>query len=351
MDSSVKPDIVKPKDTVPDLALREEGESQYYFTHDPWVGEMLQQVENLLRETARSENPMMDSIGRHMLLGYAKRLRPIFVLLSQKLFIDDLLPGTIDCAAAAELIHCASLFHDDVIDSSGTRKGKKSANMVWGNKSAVIMGDHFFVLAYTLIARHNDLDIINLFVNLCRYLSEGLMLEIKFTGDLNVSEQTHLEIIKLKTASFFKYVMRIGGHMAGADRSYRDALEGFGMNFGLAFQLSDDLIDLFADPRATGKPRGSDIKCGIYTIPVIHAMTSNREFTEKYLPVLERGEISHIEVDEISELLRSNGSIVYAQGLVKKHADIAYGYLEKLPQGRAASSFRGMLDYIVAREF
>ncbi|MCX6646453.1 MAG: polyprenyl synthetase family protein [bacterium] len=347
----MKPDIMESKDTVPNRSLKEEEKSQYYFTHDSLVGEMLQHVENLLSETVRSDNPMMDSIGRHMLFGYAKRLRPIFILLSQKLFVDELLPGTIDCAAAAELIHSASLFHDDVIDGSGTRKGKKSANSVWGNKSAVIMGDHFFVLAYTLISRQKDIRIIDFFVDLCRNLSEGLMQEITYTGDLQVSERTHLEIIKLKTASFFQFAMRIGGYLAGAESTYREKLEGFGLNFGLAFQLSDDLLDLFADPGATGKPRGSDIRGRIYTIPVIHALASNTKFTEKYLPVLEQGDISTGAIDEISNFLKSNGSLIYAQSLVKKHADIAYGYLEQLPDCQAALSFRSMLDNIVSREF
>lgn len=351
MDATVKPGIENTTEPGSDRSLQEKGNNRYYFEHDPWVGELVQHVENLLRETARSDNSLMESIGRHMLFGYAKRLRPIFVLLSQKLFLDDLLPGTVECAAAAELIHSASLFHDDVIDGSSRRKGRESANSRWGNKSAVIMGDHFFVLAYNLISRQKDLRVIDFFVDLCRSLSEGIMMEIKYTGDLGITEERHIDVSRLKTASFFESAMIIGGYLAGVSESDIENIEGFGLNFGLAFQLSDDLLDLFADPEATGKPRGSDIRGGIYTVPVINALATDDDFSGKFRTIIERGKITPDEIDEISGSLVSNGSLEYSQAMVKEYAELAYDYLEKLPTGRAASSFRGMLDNIVAREF
>jgi len=116
-----------------------------------------------------------------------------------------------------------------------------------------------------------------------------------------------------------------------------DALAGFGLNFGLAFQLMDDLLDLLSGPDITGKPRGSDLKSGIYTIPVIHALQTNPEFRAKFTPVLKSGLISQDHVDEIADALKSNGSIDYARLMVRKHSDIAFGYLDSLPRGRAVS--------------
>lgn len=351
MDASVKPDLLKSTEIVAEPLQQKVEQAEFYFQPDPWVRDLTEPVENLLTQVAHSDNPLMDTIGHHMLFGYAKRLRPIFILLAQSLLKEEILPATVNCAAAAELIHSASLFHDDVIDNSGTRKGKPSANSLWGNKSAVIMGDHFFVLAYTLISKQEDFKIINFYIDLCRRLAEGLMKEIKYTGNLNVTEGTHLDIIRLKTACFFQRAMAIGGYLGGSSKEEVKNLEEFGLNFGLAFQLSDDLLDLFADPKDTGKPRGSDIKGGIYTVPVIRALAENEEFNRDFRPILERGDITPDEIDEISASLKSNGAMSYAQSIVNDNADKAFEHLDKLPSGRASDSFRSMLNNIVSREF
>ena len=219
-------------------------------------------------------------------------------MLGQLLFGDELLDKAVDMAAAVELIHCASLFHDDVIDGAQYRKGNRAANAIWGNRSAVIMGDDFFVLAYTLIAGMRDHYLLDLLVKTCRTLAKGVILEIKHTGDISISEDIFMDTITRKTATFFADAARIGGYLAGAGSHEQDLLSRMGLNFGLAFQLSDDLLDLYADPGATGKPKGTDLSSGIFTIAVIHALETDQEFARNYSEMITCNELtkSHIEM-------------------------------------------------------
>jgi geranylgeranyl pyrophosphate synthase len=338
-------------DLIPGRLADKAGRSDFLFRPDPWINGMVASVENLLQSVVSTDSSQASPMGRHMLFGYAKRLRPIFVILSQHLFNDDIQPGTVECAAASELIHCASLFHDDVIDEADTRRGRKSANVLWGNKQAVIAGDHFFVLAYDLLIRLRDLQLLNLYVDMCRSIAEGIMAEIRHTNDFGVSEKTHLEIITRKTAVFFQTTALAGGYIGGATTEQSEYLAGFGLNFGLAFQLMDDLLDLLSDPSDTGKPRGSDLKSGIFTIPVIHALSNNPDFSSKYKPLLKPGMISQADVDEIARALKSNGAIDYTKSMVCRHSDIAFDYLDSLPQGRANNMFRDLLKAVISRKF
>jgi len=336
---------------LPERLARKAARTDYYFRPDPWVEQLVARVEGVLSETITSGNMMMDEIGRHMLFGYAKRLRPIFILLAQHLYKEETLERTVKCAAAAELIHCATLFHDDVIDQASTRKGKTSANSVWGNRSAVIVGDHFFVLAYRLLTDLRDFRIVELYIEMCRALANGILMEIGHTGNLDLTEELHFEIIRQKTAVFFETAAVVGGYYGGADAQQEKDLAGFGLNFGLAFQLSDDLLDLFSDPDATGKPRGMDLRSNIYTIPVIHALRTDSEFRRLFLKNIENCSITEDKVDEIAQYMKSNGIFEFARKQIEDHGKTALHHLEKLPESHARDTFQSLLDKIVNREY
>jgi heptaprenyl diphosphate synthase len=213
------------------------------------------------------------------------------------------------------------------------------------------MGDRFFVLAYTLLAGQGDFRILDNFVDTCRSLADGIMLEIKNTGNLDIDEKTHFDIITRKTAVFFQNVSVLGGYLSGVDGEMEDYLAGLGLNFGLAFQHSDDLLDLFADPDATGKPRGSDLSAGLYTTPVIYALRNNTDFSSRFLSILKDGEPGEKEIEEIADVLRTNGAFDYVKGLVNKYGLKALGYLDKLPDGRANQALRSLVTRIVDRNY
>lgn len=351
MNVPAQPDSIRQAEIAPERLLNRSARSDFYFRPDPWIASMSDRVERLLEKLVESDIPVMDVIGRHMLFGYAKRLRPVFVLLSQRLFSDELMDKTVECGAVCELIHCATLFHDDVIDGARLRKGRQAANTIWGNKSAVIMGDDFFVLAFTLLAQMGDVRLVRIFVDTCKALAEGVMLEIKHTQNINVTEEIHIDIITRKTAKFFKTAMIVGGYLGDADRRIETHLAGFGLNFGLAFQMSDDLLDLFADPDATGKPRGTDITAGIYTIPIIHALNNDREFEKKFTDDVRSERLDKDLIDEISLMLRYNGSFEYALGLVHEYGEKALTHLDSLPDGLASDAFRMLIHKIMDRKF
>ncbi len=351
MNTSAQPDALEPAGMIQSRVAERASRTDLYFKPDPWIAGLVGCVEELLEKVVASDIPLMETIGRHMLFGYAKRLRPTFVLLAQQLYRETVMESAVDCAAAAELIHCASLFHDDVIDSAKTRKGRRAANAVWGNKSAVIMGDHFFVLAYTLLAKQRDFRLMNIFIETCRSLSGGIMDEIRNTGNLEIDENTHSAIIEGKTADFFRNCCITGGYLAGAEEEDLENLAGFGLNFGLAFQHSDDLLDLFADQAATGKPRGSDLRAGIFTTSVIRALSSSPEFAETYRPILADGKLTSGRIEEIADALRRNGAFDYTRGLVDSYCERSLGYLEKLPGGRACEAFRAMVTLICERKY
>jgi geranylgeranyl pyrophosphate synthase len=351
MDAVQKIDISHSFEMASDRMAHRGARSDFYFRPEPWIEDLVSQVERKLKDVARSDIHLLDVIGQYMLFGYAKRLRPLFVMLGQLMFREEVMESAVDCASAAELIHCASLFHDDVIDEAGTRKGRRAANAVWGNKSAVIMGDHFFVLAYTLLSATRDIRLIDIFVETCRALAEGITLEIKYTNEMEITEEVHLDIIKRKTATFFANTALTGGYLAGASDKDQKMLYSMGENFGLAFQLSDDLLDIYADPAATGKPRGMDLSGGMYTTAVIHGLKTDLKFSKEFVSMVSKGTLGEKHIDEIAGMLKSTGSLDHTWGLIKKYCDKAYECLDKLPEGRANSAFRGLVEIIRGREY
>ncbi|HDS29507.1 MAG TPA: polyprenyl synthetase family protein [Firmicutes bacterium] len=351
MDAFAKIDSSSAVDSISARLANRTARSDYYFRPDSYVENLINRVEKVLEEMVASDIDSMETIGRHMLFGYAKRLRPTFILLTQQLFKEEILESTVECAAAAELIHCASLFHDDVIDSASTRKGKKSANAIWGNKSAVIMGDRFFVLAYILLAKQRDFRILDIFVDTCRSLADGIMLEMGNTGNMDIGEATHFEIITKKTANFFRNMSFVGGYLARTDEGNLEQLSNLGLNFGLAFQHSDDLLDLFADPDATGKPRGSDLMAGLFTTPIIYALATNPGFVDRFAPALRARSVGETEINQISAFLKENGAFDYVKGLVKFHGQKAMECLDRLPECRANDSLRNLVTRIVERDY
>jgi heptaprenyl diphosphate synthase len=177
------------------------------------------------------------------------------------------------------------------------------------------------------------------------------MLEIRHTGDNRITEDIHRRIITKKTATFFADTALIGGYMAGASREDQAVLREMGMNFGLAFQISDDLLDLYADPETTGKPRGTDISAGFYTTAVIHGLNCDPQFQKDFGSALLDDTLSTEIIDSIADALRANGSLDYCRGLILDYCGKARECLGKLPGGKANDEFRNLVEIIASREY
>ncbi len=229
-------------------------------------------VETKLNEEIRSDVRAAYAISGHTLSAGGKRLRPAAVLLSARSVKNAFPSQTVYASASAvELIHMASLIHDDVVDNTDERRGRPTANVIYGNQISVLVGDYLLAKSIYLAAREGVLEVIRIFSKVTVGLSEGEVLQITAQGDPNTSEETYFDIIKRKTAGFIAGCCEVGAVLSEASPVVRQALSDYGLSLGLAFQIADDLLDFLGDPKVTGKPRGSDLREGKMTLPLIAA--------------------------------------------------------------------------------
>ncbi|MDQ2800577.1 MAG: polyprenyl synthetase family protein, partial [Armatimonadota bacterium] len=239
---------------------------------DP-VGEDLAAIEALLQDEIRSDVRAAYAISGHTLSAGGKRLRPALVTLTAHAIGGPFPAATIYASAAsAELIHMASLIHDDVVDGASERRGRPTAGAAFGNQISVLVGDYLLAKSIYLAAREGNMDVIRVFSQVTVGLSEGEVLQITAKGDADTSEETYRKIIQKKTAGFIAGCCEIGAMLAGGSPAQIDALAAYGLNCGLAFQIADDLLDYLGDPRKTGKPQCSDLREGKMTLPLILAL-------------------------------------------------------------------------------
>ena len=242
--------------------------------------DLLQQdLERVEREISLESVASVDAvttIGRYLQAGGGKRLRPILVLLSARLAASfaegGIGDGAIRMAAVVEMIHTATLVHDDVIDTATTRRGRPSPNAIWGNHICVLAGDWLYMQAFQAALRERDFHVLDLLIGLTQMMVEGELLQLERIGKIDVSEADYMELVDRKTASLFSACARLGGLMGGADEALETKLSEFAWNLGIAFQLVDDVLDFTALEQVLGKPVGSDLREGKVTLPLIYAL-------------------------------------------------------------------------------
>src|SRR5579883_204905 len=231
----------------------------------------LEQVEREIAAESVASVAAITDINRYLEDGGGKRLRPALLLLSNRLF------GPInDCArhlaSVVEMIHTATLVHDDVIDLAQTRRGRPSPNVIWGNHSCVLAGDWLYMQAFQVALRERNFRVLDILISLTQMMVEGELLQLERIGCLDVSEADYMELIDRKTASLFSACSRLGSLTAGADETLETKLGDFGWNLGIAFQLVDDVLDFTAHESVLGKPVGNDLREGKVTLPLIYAL-------------------------------------------------------------------------------
>jgi octaprenyl-diphosphate synthase len=235
------------------------------------VAESLEQVESTMREQLASEEILVGLLGQHVLASGGKRLRPALVLLASEL-CGYTGPRRIQVAAAVELLHSATLLHDDVVDLAEVRRGQPSANAVWGNRRAVLVGDFLYARASSMIVEDGDLDILWIFSNTIRLLSEGELLQLERSFDPSVTEQHYYSVIQRKSAELLSAACAAGAILGGVTRAERRRVAEFGREMGLAFQLRDDALDYCASQDALGKTPCADVREGKVTLPLLLAL-------------------------------------------------------------------------------
>ncbi len=233
------------------------------------LSEKLHKVENLIQEKLRSEVNLIQKMTNHHLESGGKRLRALLTLESARLtgYKED--KRDINLAACVELIHSATLLHDDVIDESELRRGVKTTNSVWGNQSSILVGDYLLSRCFEMMVEDGDLEVLKLLSSTSSKIAQGEVLQLQHKGEADLLEETYIEIINLKTASLFSAATKTGACLSGSNEKEKKALESYGRNLGLAFQIADDALDFYAKEKLFGKEIGKDFFEGKVTLPMI----------------------------------------------------------------------------------
>ncbi len=309
----------------------------------------LDRVEEQLEAWSGSINPLTAEVSRYVLGKKGKRLRPALVLLASRLFEAE--PGEqVFLASLVELIHTASLIHDDIIDKADLRRGEESVHAKWGPNVTVLLGDHLYIksIGLALDSRHDR--IIHLVADVSARMIEGELDELAASGDLGITEERYLEIIDKKTAVLFAVCCRIGAILGRAPREDEDAMAEFGRAIGLGFQIVDDVLDFTADEGTLGKPVMSDLAEGRLTLPLIHALrVDGRPHRERISGLVGRREASAKDRAEVLEVLGASGSLDYAAALARRYAEGAVGILGRFPDSAPKRALAALARFIVDR--
>lgn len=317
----------------------------------PIEKELKEQI-SLISEVLRSQIPLVDSVVSYFLEKKGKMVRPIMVLLASKLAGNgEVTANSLHSAVAVELLHNASLMHDDVIDEADTRRGRGTVNYVWDNKVAVLIGDFFLSKALNQVNLTKNLDIQAELTQLSCDLSIGELEQLANARGNVLSEDAYFSVIKNKTASLFRTCMKLGALSVNASPETIASLSLFGEKLGLVFQIRDDIFDYF-DDKTIGKPTGNDIREGKVTLPLLYALINGvGEDNERMKAIIEKPEISPEEIQLLVKYAKESGGIDYAHATMMRIAYEAKQILNVFPESPAKNSFIAMVDYFIERRF
>lgn len=310
----------------------------------------MEAVNLLIRERMASRHaPRIPQVTAHLVEAGGKRLRPMLVLATADLCGYDG-PFDVHLAATVEFIHTATLLHDDVVDESAQRRGRPTANLLWDNKSSVLVGDYLFARAFQLMVEPGSLRVLDILSNASATIAEGEVLQLSAAQDLATTEDIYLQVVRGKTAALFSAATEVGGVIAGAPETQIKALFEYGDALGIAFQIVDDLLDYQGDAKSTGKNVGDDFRERKLTLPVIKAVSAaNAEERAFWKRTIEKGDQRDGDLEHALALMQSHGALEQTRAEALDWAARARAAIAVLPD----HPVRGMLDrlagYVVAR--
>ncbi|HWO69473.1 MAG TPA: polyprenyl synthetase family protein [Actinomycetota bacterium] len=306
----------------------------------------LDQVEEALEKAVRADSDLLAETSRYLLAAGGKRFRPMLVLLSGY-FGDPADPRLIPGSVAIELVHLATLYHDDVIDESDSRRGIASVNARWSNTVAILTGDYLFARA-SEISTELGTEVCRILARTIAVLCDGQIREVEASGRVEQTEEAYMEVIRRKTGALIATSCRLGGLLSDAPPEHVETLEAFGEALGLAFQLSDDIMDVTASQLELGKEPGVDMREGVYTLPVLHALRHG-ERREELARLLAHGPPTGERLDRALEIVRSDGSLAHARRAVARQVDRAKGLAARLPDGPARAALLSLAEFLAIR--
>jgi octaprenyl-diphosphate synthase len=308
-------------------------------------------VEEELRRQSVSTVPAITEIGQYLHSSGGKRLRPALVLLAARLCGYDG-PAMVRLGAVVELIHTATLVHDDIIDEAGLRRGRPSINSRWGNHTSVLAGDWLYMQAFNIALAERNFRILDVLIGVTQVMVEGEMIQMGQLKRMDLTEDEYLELAYRKTACLFSACLRLGALLGGTDEQSELRLSSFGANLGLAFQVIDDILDFTSSEQLLGKPTGSDLREGKVTLPLIYLLPECRpEETERVAQVLEEGGFQSVQFSEISEMIRRYRVLDKARAKARSFAELAEGSLDGFPDSPWKNALQSLAQFTVDREF
>lgn len=306
-------------------------------------------IEQELGRDSASGVSTITEIAEYLREGGGKRIRPSLLLLAAHM-LGYSGPGAIRLGTVVEMVHTATLVHDDIIDGADLRRGRPSANTTWGNEKCVLAGDWLYMQAFKVALEENNLRVLDLLIGLTQQMVEGELLQIQKLGKA-VSEAEYYDLIYRKTACLFAVSMRLGAVLAGADEAVETSLAAYGRAVGLAFQIVDDVLDLTATEEVLGKPVASDLREGKATLAVIHSIdhgtAADRQTIQR---VLDDRNFEDVTREQIQEILVRNGSVEYAMAAADRYAKQSRQALVSMPESEFKRALLWLPDFVVARD-
>ncbi|MCJ7498610.1 MAG: polyprenyl synthetase family protein [candidate division Zixibacteria bacterium] len=310
----------------------------------------LDKVEQKLEEYLSSDSPLIYQIAQYLLERKGKRLRPALVLLSFGETNSSNKDNALDAAVAIELIHTATLLHDDVIDQSTTRRGKASVNYRWSNLVSVLMGDYLLAKSFKILVQTGFTPLLKAVSKATESISLGELLQIQERGNYNLTEKVYLKIITDKTASLFSVACGSGAIARGVDEKTQYIYQRFGEGFGMSFQIIDDLLDLVGDKEKTGKELGNDLQEGKITLPLIYALANSEDGTrDKIMKILEEG-YKPEHFPQICSFVQKEGGVEYGLKRAQDFGNEALELISELNPTEYKEALEKLVDFILTRE-
>jgi octaprenyl-diphosphate synthase len=305
-------------------------------------------VDALIRTRLASDVVLINQVAEYIVTAGGKRLRPMLLLLAARA-LGHRGADAHQLAAVVEFIHTATLLHDDVVDESDLRRGRRTANAVWGNAASVLVGDFLYSRSFQLMVELERMQVMAILADTTNAIAEGEVLQLLHVRNPDTDEAAYLRVIERKTAVLFAAATRLGGLLAGADAAAQTQLHRYGLNLGYAFQIADDVLDYASDAETLGKNLGDDLAEGKATLPLIRAMDrSEAPIRARLRNAIEGGDIGALP--DVQAAIQATDALEYSRGRAEDYAHAAEAALDGLPETEALAALRGLARYAVNRD-
>ncbi len=314
------------------------------------IQSQLEEVEAEIRRNIDSEVNLIPEIVKHILFSGGKRFRPALLILCSRLFNNENKSKSISLAGVIELVHTATLLHDDVVDSADLRRGVESANTLWGNQASILVGDFLLSQAFSMMVKVGDLRILDIVAFATRKMTEGEVFQISLEDALNITEDQYLMLINNKTAVLIASACRIGALLGGTIKSNEEKLAKFGEGVGMAFQIVDDVLDFSSDLKEVGKPVGNDLAEQKATLPLIFSLLKmSDEERMKTEEIFFTDDKSEDDFNYIFNIVKQHGGIEYSMNKARSFIDDAKKELIDFPDSEEKQALLMLADYVIER--